>query len=96
VKRVLILAAALLTAGCATNSREPVVTVKTVGLPVAVSCVPPSLGPAPSYPDTDESLRSAGPERFLQLVLAGRDLRDARLAQVEPVLDGCRQGATPR
>lgn len=96
--RLLILATVVaLLAGCATRPpAEPVIVTKTVAKPVAVSCVPQSLGPKPVYPDTDDALRAAGPERFLQLVLAGRDLRQSRLNQVESVITTCREAAAPK
>jgi hypothetical protein len=72
---------------------EPRTVVEKVATPVAVSCVPPSLPSEPSYPDTDEALRSADAERSLNLVLTGRDQRQARLLEVEPVIKGCRAPA---
>ena len=90
----LILTAALAVAGCSTSpkpSPEPLVIVKEVKVPVAVTCVPDELKGPPAYPDTDEALlRAAGPEDRYQLVVAGRDLRVARLGEVEPVVSGCR------
>ncbi len=78
-----------LLAACGHHER-PVRTV-TVKVPVAVECVPATLGAAPSYPDTDDALRAAvdAAERY-KLVAAGRLLRDARLGEVEPVLLACR------
>jgi hypothetical protein len=90
---ILAAAVAALLAGCATGARqspEPVIVTKTEARPVPVSCVPKTLSPAPSYPDTDDELRSAGPERFLQLLIAGREQRAARSGEVEPVIEGCR------
>ena len=72
---------------------EPVITTIPVNKPVTKSCVPASVSSSPTYPDTQETLRAAAgsSDRFLQLLLAGRDQRDARLAEIEPVIEGCRK-----
>lgn len=78
-----------LLAGCA--DQTPKIVTQTVNIPVAVSCIPTSMPPAPDYPDTDAALTAAGvdgPRRY-QLVVAGRALRTARLAVVESVLSNC-------
>lgn len=81
----------LFLAACASAPREPAVKVVEVKVPVPVTCVPKSLGPAPAYPDTDEAVRaSAGPGDLLQLLAAGRLLRKQRSAEVEPVIAACR------
>lgn len=89
-------AAALLLAGCgaaATRERpEPQVITQEVLVPIPdPPCVPPSVGPAPAYPDTDEALREATPARRYQLIAEGRLLRMARQALTEPVIEECRQ-----
>jgi hypothetical protein len=78
---------------CATKAPpEPVVRTVEVKVPVPVACVPASLGAPPAYVDTDAALKSAaGPEDRFQLLAAGRIQRNQRLAQVEPVIKGCRQ-----
>lgn len=82
---------AIMLAGCSTVRPEPVVDTVTVGVPVARSCVPPALGEAPAYIDTDAALKAAGgPEDRYQMVIAGRVQRNARLGEVEPVVKGCR------
>lgn len=88
-----LIAATVLLAGCA--AREPVVRTVTVNVPVAIECVPVTLGAAPDYPDTDEALRAApdAAERY-RLLFLGRLLRDARLGEVESVILSCREGAT--
>ena len=92
----LALALGLAVAGCghraAARAPEPVVTIKEVLVPVARACVPGDLPAAPAYPDTDAALRAAaeGPERYA-LVAAGRLLREARLAVLEPLVDACRR-----
>lgn len=79
-----------LTACVTTVPPEPIIITKEVRVPVTVPCVPKSLKLTPSYPDTDEELRHAGSERFLTLIIAGRDARLARLAELEPIIKGCR------
>jgi hypothetical protein len=79
-------------AACATAPvPEPVVVTQTVDKAVAVSCVPANL-PAPAvYPDTNAALTAATIDRRYQLLIAGRELRTARLGELEPVVKGCRQ-----
>lgn len=59
-------------------------------VPVASPCVPPTLGPAPDYPDTDQALREApdAAARY-QILGAGRPLRVQRLEELETVVAGC-------
>lgn len=83
----------LLTAGSCATTSEPILITQEVAKPVPVSCVPSSLPAAPAYPDTDQALRDAAGERFLQLLTTGRDLRIARLRELEPLLEGCRSPA---
>jgi hypothetical protein len=77
--------------GCTTVAREPEVRTQRVVIEKPVSCVPKNLGPAPTYPDTDEALRKAHDlaERYL-LLWAGRELRSARLGETEPVIQTCK------
>lgn len=83
----------LVLAGCATTP-EPRVVTRTVEVPVAADCVPANLGSAPTYVDNDEALRSAaGADERYRLVIAGREQRNARLGEVEPVIDACRSAA---
>ena len=57
-----------------------------------VSCVPRTLAKPPRYPDGDAELRDAGgaADRY-QLMAAGRLLRMQRLAELERIIEGCRQ-----
>ena len=87
--RAAILCTIILT-GCAT-APEPRIVIKEVSKPVPVSCVPETVEPAPVYPDSNEALMTATPDRRYQLVVAGRELRQARLNEIEPVIAGCRQ-----
>jgi hypothetical protein len=74
-----------LIAGCAT---QPVTT--TVEVPVASSCIPGDLGPPPVYPDTNEAIHKAqNLYDRTRLLLAGRDLRNVRLSELEPVIQAC-------
>ena len=90
--RRLIPLAALALVGCGSNLKpEPEIRIQRVEVPVAVACVPESLPGPPAYPDTDEALRAA-PDAAVRvgLIVAGRELRIQREAEVEPVLAGCR------
>lgn len=72
--------------GCASSSGE-----RTALMPVSASCVPVRLPREPEYPDTTESLLAAdGADERYRLLIAGRELRRARLRQLEPVIEGCR------
>jgi hypothetical protein len=55
------------------------------------ACVPRGFPRAPRYPDTDGALRDAGgaADRY-QLMAAGRVLRSLRLAELEKVVEACR------
>lgn len=88
--RPTLMLAAIALGGCATTT-EPRVETVVVNVPVAVPCVPQGLPEAPKYPDTAEALRRA-PDAAARvgLIVAGRALRDQRLAEVEPVIAGCR------
>lgn len=89
-----LLPVALVLTGCATT-QEPTVRTVYVDRPVALECVPANLDPAPTYPDTNEALKQApdAADRYA-LIAAGRLLRDARLAELEPVILTCRSGAS--
>lgn len=94
IRSAVVIAATLLLTACG-HQPEPIVRTVTVIKPVAVACIPATLDPAGSYPDTDEALRSAvdAAERYA-LVAAGRMLRDARLGELEPIIQACREGVT--
>lgn len=98
MSRILILlpAAALpLLAGCGgagAGRPEPRLITQEVLVEVpGPPCVPAGLRSTPSYPDTDDALRTATPARRYQLIAEGRELRKARLAEVEPVIEECRR-----
>lgn len=81
-----------LTAACETTP-EPRVEIRTVEVmvPVTRSCVPEETPPPPAYSVTRQILLAApdGAAR-LALAVAGMLERDARLGEVEPVLNACR------
>ncbi len=81
---------ALLTVlGACASPREPVARTVEVRTPVAVAC-DPQVGGAPDYPDSDQALKAA-PDLFerVKLLLAGRELRRAREAELEAGIRGC-------
>ena len=74
-----------LLAGCAGQAPQPV----TVLVPVAIKCSV-DVGPAPEFPDTKEAI--LGTENIatrVNLLLAGRLLRDGRISELTSALDGC-------
>lgn len=95
--RILIaLALAATLAACETTPRpEPRVEIREVRIPVAVPCAK-DPGPAAAFSDTTEALRAAG-DIFakVKLLLAGRDQRDARLAELGAAIEGCKAAAPP-
>lgn len=72
-----------------TGDLTPRVETKTVLVPTPIACKP-TLPAEPSYPDTDAALKAA-PDLFVkvQLMVAGRLLRIARLQVVNAALRGC-------
>ncbi len=75
---------------CATTP-EPIIRTVEVKVPVLVSCVPVDFPPPPEYPDTQEALDAApDPAEGMSLIGQGRLLRQARLMEVEAVVEGCR------
>lgn len=71
------------------STPEPKIITRTVNVPIAVKCAAP-LTAEPIYSDTPESLRAA-PDIFsrVQLLLAGRDQRGARIAELTAAISGC-------
>jgi hypothetical protein len=62
-----------------------------VNKPVSVTCVPSNLRAEPEYPDTDSALIGAvdAAERYL-LVFTGRQVRDARIAELNAAVEACK------
>ena len=90
-----IVALGLLLEGCATDGRpapEPAVRTVTITLPGELRpCVPKELRDPPAYVDTAQALEAAADAAArYQLVTAGRAQREGRLAEIEPILKGCR------
>ena len=89
--RTIVLAGlAVLLASCAGGPPpESRIVVKEVRIAVPVPCAA-DPGPAPTYPDSPEALRAA-PDLFarVQLLLAGRALREADLAAARAALKAC-------
>lgn len=87
-----VAATCLVLAGCATRPAEPVIRTVEVRVPVPVTCVPSGLRAEPAYPDTTAAIKaSPGPGDLLQLLMAGRILREQWLSEVRPVLALCRK-----
>lgn len=89
MRRLIILAAFGLTA-CAGHVPPPRIEVQKVEIPVAVRCAA-DPGPDPVYADTPDAISAAG-DIFdrVKLLLAGRDQRDARLAELKAATAGCK------
>lgn len=68
---------------------EPIVRTVRVEVPVAVPCAA-KVGARPDYPDGDDAVRAA-PDLLerVKLLLAGREMRRAREAELEAALGGC-------
>lgn len=83
--------ATTLVAACGTTKPEPEVRTVYVDKPVAVSCVPKNLPAQPTYRVNTDNLITApdAAERY-RLAVAGMQERDARLNEVEPVVQNCR------
>lgn len=93
-QRFLPLLATLPLLGCATTPSEPPQPlIRTVEVAVAVPTPCPalaSMGDEPSYPDTDEAIRSAPSIGALaQLYAQGRLMRVQRLAEYAAAKAGC-------
>ena len=93
LKTAVCCAAALSLTGCAAV-RDGTPSVREVAVAVPIACKPP-LGPTPTFPDTDAALRAA-PRLFarVQLLVAGRLLRSARLRELGAALDACAAPST--
>lgn len=90
---VVVLLILLLLTGCGvtTNPPEPEIRTVEVRVPVPQPCPAiQELGDEPTFPDTDEALRTA-PDLFtrVQLMAQGRLLRIARLAQYRAARASC-------
>lgn len=84
----LVPVALLLLAACAT-APEPKIVTKLVEVPIAIKCAAP-LSAEPQYADAPGSLKAA-PDIFakVQLILAGRAQRNARITELTAAISGC-------
>ena len=75
-------------AGCASD-KPGEIKLQTVNVPIPVHCTP-TIETTVVYPDTDDALRTAANifERT-KLLVAGRDIRTARILKLEAALRGC-------
>ncbi|MBX9574988.1 MAG: hypothetical protein K2X07_05050 [Caulobacteraceae bacterium] len=93
--RLILFVLAFLLAACGGERPpiEPIVKTVRVEVPVPVPCAP-AVGPRPDYPDGDDEVRAA-PDLLerVKLLLAGREMRRAREAELEAAVAGC--GARP-
>ena len=91
LRNSVIALAALLTA-CATTS-EPRIEVREVKVAVPVKCDPQPRPVKRALPDTDAALKAAhdarNPDLGVQLLLAGRRLRNGYIGELEAALSGC-------
>lgn len=76
-------------AACSTPHPEAPLTVRTVYVPTYQPCAP-KMGPEPTYPDSAAAILGARDiyER-VQLLLAARELRTARLNEQKAALAEC-------
>lgn len=90
------LACALLTSCSTTPPPEPEVRIVEVTVPVAVSCVPPTVTIEPDFQITRADVLAASDEaERYRIVAAGFLERDAYVALMRPVLEGCQNAAEP-
>ncbi len=79
-------------AACASRPAEPKIVIQEVKVPVAVSCVSKDFKDRPDTPDTDEALKATpGIDQFVQLLLAGRTIRQAWEGSAQTQIDICRK-----
>ena len=81
----------LFLSACATDPAEPRIVIQEVKVPVAVSCVSKDFKDRPETPDTDEALQAAPVDQFIQLLLAGRTVRDGWIPAAQKQIDICRE-----
>lgn len=77
--------------GCAPRTpHEPRLTPVVAKVPIAVSCVPSTIGPPPAYADAALPAGSAALVDRYRLRGVASEQRKARLAVVEPIIAACR------
>lgn len=88
-RSLLIVMSSLLASGCVSRGRPSSPAIDAVAVPVPVACMP-RTPPAPNYPDTDAALASARDiYAGVQLLMAGRSLRQMRETELEAALRVC-------
>ena len=90
MRHLAILALIALSACGSTGPAEPKIVIQEVKVPVAVSCVSKDFKDRPATPDTDEALKAAPIDQFVQLLLAGRTIRDAWIPTAQKQIDICK------
>lgn len=83
---VLLIAVALM--GCASN-KPPVIITEHKPSPVIVPAACQATVKRPDMPDPTEVLKTAPDDRFVQLLGAGRLMRDPYIRQLEAGFTGC-------
>ena len=102
MKRVIVILAAASLAACGNQVERPEPIIKTVEVKVPVddpACAREALeelGPAPAYPDDALALKAAADlfER-VKLLLAARELRTVREAQLHGAIIACASRPSP-
>ena len=75
---LVVIVLSTLVSGCATAPPAPVI----------VRCTP-NVGADPAYPDTDAALAAGDIVPDVQMLMAGRALRDARILTLKAALTAC-------
>lgn len=89
-----IAAVAVFLAACASEPQPVKIVTQTVDRPVAVSCVPPDMPPAPKYGDTPSAVLAA-PDFAARYALLSENwaVGKARLKLLEGVVADCAKAA---
>jgi hypothetical protein len=85
---IIVTAAALLLAACATRSAEPRIVTRTVGVPIAIACAP--AVERPGLPATTDAIAAAADiDALARLYRADWLLARAYIAALEAAVRGC-------
>lgn len=100
MKNLVILIGLIALTACGTTAQvrpEPIVVPQPIAVAVDAPCVPDTLGKPPVYVDSKAKLvAAADAAERMQLLYAGRAQRDARLNEIEPIIDGCPRGSVKK
>lgn len=91
MKKLLFVPFLFLAACGTTRASEPRIEIQRVEVPVPVPCpIRQNVGPRQTFPDTDAALQAAK-DLFdrVRLLMAGRELREARIERLEDAADVC-------